>query len=126
RTVPAQAQNAYLVAIHGTAANNVFALGSGVLIRFDGSKWNFVADLTSKSCSQPTGLYATGDANNDVYVSCWYYPNSGTSGAYVVLYEVSGSGTVTLITSTADGPFGCHYYSGGVWAFSPTNVWLGG
>ena len=126
RSVPAEAQNAYLVAVHGTAANNVFALGSDVLIHFDGTQWKFVASLVGTTCTAATGLYATGDANNDVDISCWYYPNTGADDAYVQLYQVSGAGKVTQLTSVSDGVFGCHYYSGGVWAFSPTNVWLGG
>jgi hypothetical protein len=125
RTVPAQASNAYLVAIHGTAANNVFAFGSKVLIRFDGSQWNFVADLQGQNCTQPSGLFATGNATNDVYVSCWYSPGVA-SAAYVELYKVSGTGTITPVTSTYDGVFGCFYYSGGVWVFSPTKIWTGG
>ncbi len=129
RPVPAQATSGILFSIHGSAPNDVFALAQRVLIKFDGSKWGFVTDLSNQSyCTMTTGVFATGDANDDVYVSCWWGSNDFTQ-AYQTLYEVVGSGPnagkVTQVTQ-ANAYISCVGYAGGVWSFGPKETWLAG
>jgi hypothetical protein len=124
RPVPSQATGAFMVAIHGTASDNVVALAGSALIRFDGMKWNYVTTIPNTQCSMTTGVFATGDAKGDVYVSCWWV-DSSLSNELQTLFEIDGAGNITQVTQ-ASSNIGCVGHNGGVWAFSPTNVWMGG
>jgi hypothetical protein len=119
RPVPQQAVGNYISAFHGTAANNVYALAYTSLIHFDGNAWSFVADF-SLACTRTTGLYATGNATNDVYVSCWV----GGSVNAQDLYLVDGTGKITSVGGFSDGS--CFNDSHGIWGFSPTNIYMAG
>ncbi len=124
RPVPSQATGAFMVAIHGSAANDVYALAQKALIHYDGNAWSFVANLPGQYCSITTGVFATGDADHDAYVSCWW-SSSDQSQEYDTLYKVSGAGVVTQVGQVG-GYLGCVGYAGGVWEFSPTDVWMSG
>jgi hypothetical protein len=108
-----------LYAIHGSSASNVFLVANTTLLRFDGANWNTVLDLsTVKGFGYVTGIYATGDAANDVYVSMMNY-NLGN--ATPSLYTVDNTGTATLIGSGNE-TYSCYSSTGGVWPVSSTDV----
>jgi hypothetical protein len=125
RTIPPEALNEDLYVIHGTSASNVFLVAGTTLERFDGSKWTAVVNLNKvANFGYVTGIYATGDASNDVYVSMMDYANAVPSPT---LYVVDNTGKITLLGGNAD-PQGseCFANSGSVWEFSPTNVLFSG
>jgi hypothetical protein len=117
-----------VTAVHGSGPNDVYAIAyinDGVsgspheLIHFDGSQWSLTGANLGNSCLF-TGLYATGNASGDVYVSC-YSGNSGTS-----LMRVNGTTVTTIATDTTTG---CNFDDGrgtAVYPFAANNIIVAG
>jgi hypothetical protein len=121
RPVPQQAVSAYITAVHGTAPNNVFALADPVLIHYDGTSWSVLADLTNYG-SWTMGLYATGNATNDVYVLFYVGSTLGTPSKWLYRFDSTGKGT--MVASFNDPS--CWGDAHGVWFNSPTNIYMAG
>jgi hypothetical protein len=125
RTIPPQAVNQDLWAIHGTSASNVFLAAGTALLNFDGGKWNKVGDLpTINTSGYLNGIFASGDASNNVYVTMTEYAAGTPTPA---LYVINSAGTRTRLGGNADQTSSeCFSYAGGVWEFSSTNVIFSG
>ncbi len=128
RTSPSEALGKDLYAIHGTEADNVFMLAGSALLHYDGMTWTQVVDLATAQLGDEnlSGIFATGDADNDVYVSAIVYTSGQVTPS---LYVVDGTGTITpLVTGLdPDGQFAeCYSPSNSVWEFSPTDVLFAG
>jgi hypothetical protein len=125
RATPPEVQIAELISIHGTAANNVFAIGyttsngRSPLMRFDGNSWQFVTLIPMGSDFEtPVCVFTYGD--NDVFVWGHSYPTGVPTGVYGSLYRVT-NGVVTLL---GNAPV-VNWYSlqrCGIQVFSPTDV----
>jgi hypothetical protein len=121
RSLPAGVSTDGLSTIHGTAANNVFAVvGSLIIVHYDGAAWSQLANLTNHGCRYITGIFASGDSNNDVYVTCASVDAGQQADA--VLDVVDRNGTITPLTAYDLGAGNCGGGQGGVWEFSSTDV----
>ena len=118
---PSAAVGKALQHLYGTSAQNVFLVAGLSLLRFDGTSWTTYADLTTALGGYSiTGIHALGDSGNHVYIST----NLLIQGiSKQVLWVVDHSGTVSLVTGGDDPQFSiCYAATGGVWAFSTTDI----
>jgi len=100
-----------LLSIHGTAENNVFAASRDQVLRFDGTDWKEVFHLSPYAYADAMCVFAY--ANDDVFA----YTTDGR------LMRVKDGASTRL---GSRGQSGLTTDKCGVWAFSPTNVWVSG
>jgi hypothetical protein len=124
RTTPSQALGKDLYDITGSAADNVFLAVDRTILRFDGAHWTVFANLDTAGTAVQSisGMYATGDAQNHLYVSAEDYINQTIGFS---LYLIDSTGTITRLGGTDDSVSGdCQAPGKGIGFLSPTDIYF--
>jgi hypothetical protein len=119
RPTPTEVATLRLRSVHGTAANNVFAIGQGTLIHYDGAQWSFVAKPFPNGSFSPYCVAAFG---SDAYA---WGPNSQATAAMLVWVSNVSPGPPTVTTLGSMPSAGFNSLNGCVLqVFSPTDIVL--
>lgn len=114
-----------LLMIHGSSATDVYAATQYDLFHYDGTSWSKVVRITDGSFDIG-GIWATGNATKDVYVSATMW-SAGTPTP--ALMKVTGTGTISTIASAtySDPQYSeCNSPSRGIWVSSSSDILVNG
>lgn len=118
---------AYVFALWGSAADNVYAISGKMILRFDGSAWQTVYTSTESLSdiwgSSSSDVFAVGDSGTIVHYdgAAWTPQESGVDWQLTAV-EGSGPNTVYAVGIISPGAPSILRYAGSQWQQVPSNA----